>query len=128
LIDQAKGKRLLIIDDEQLLLDLLEHLLVRLGYQVDPVLDVREAFHKLEEQNYDAIFLDMKMPLMGGKEFYSEISEKFPVLSGRIVFVTGDLANPVTASFIEETGNFYLQKPFTLKEVMDLLERFFLSS
>lgn len=122
---ETAAKQILIIDDEQLLLDLLEHLLVRLGYQVDPVLDVGEAFYKLENYTYDAIFLDMRMPLMGGKEFYLKIGEKFPALSKRIVFVTGDLANPATASFIQETENLHLQKPFTLKEVEDLLVRFF---
>jgi CheY-like chemotaxis protein len=78
-LTEATGKRILIIDDEQLLLDLLEHLLVRLGYQVDPVLDVGEAFYKLENYNHDAIFLDMRMPLMGGKEFSLKIGEKFPL-------------------------------------------------
>lgn len=122
------GKRILVIDDEQLLLDLMEDLLVRLGYQVDPVLDVREAFDKLGEKEYDAVFLDMSMPLMDGREFYLKIREKFPALAGRIVFVTGDLANPVTASFIKESGNLLLQKPFTLSEVKDLLERCFQGS
>lgn len=119
------SKRILIIDDEQLLLDLLMHLLSMIGYQVDQALDSREAAGKLKDRQYDAIFLDMKMPLMDGKEFYLKIKERFPELARRVVFVTGDVANQQTLSFIEETGNLHLRKPFTIKEVKELLEKFF---
>lgn len=119
------GKRILVVDDEQLLLDLLTHLLSMIGYEVEQASDSREASGKLKDQEYDAIFLDMKMPFMDGKEFYLKTAEKFPLLAKRIVFITGDVANQQTRSFIQETGNLHLQKPFTIKEVKDLLERFF---
>ncbi len=121
-------KRILIIDDEPLLLDLLTHLLSKIGYQVDQASDSRDAAGKLKDQEYDAIFLDMKMPWMDGKEFYLKIKERFPDLAKRIVFVTGDVANPDTVSFLKETGNLFLQKPFTIKEVKMLLERFFMTT
>lgn len=121
----AVGKRILVIDDEQLLLDLLTHLLSMIGYDVEQALNSREASGKLKDRQYDAIFLDMKMPLMDGKEFYLQIAEKFPPLAKRIIFITGDVANQQTISFIRETGNLHLQKPFTIKEVKDLLEKFF---
>ena len=96
-----------------------------IGYEVDQAQDSREASGKLKDQQYDAIFLDMKMPLMDGKEFFLKIREKFPILAKRIVFITGDVANQQTISFIKESGNLHLQKPFTIKEVKDLLEKFF---
>jgi len=119
------AKRILIIDDEQLLLDLLTHLLSKIGYEADQALDSREAAGKLKDQRYDAVFLDMKMPLMDGKAFYLKIRENFPEMAERIVFITGDVANPETLSFLKETGNPFIQKPFTIKEVKSLLDRFF---
>jgi DNA-binding response OmpR family regulator len=119
------NKRILVIDDEQLLLDLLTHLLSMIGYEVEQALDSREASGKLKDQQYDLIFLDMKMPLMDGKEFYLKVKETFPMLAKRIVFLTGDVANQQTISFIRETGNDHLQKPFTIQEVKSLLENFF---
>lgn len=119
------SKRILIIDDEQLLLDLLTHLLSQIGYEVDQALSGREAAAKMKDREYDIIFLDIRMPQMDGKEFYLRIRERSPSLAGRIVFITGDVANPQTVSFIEETGNLYLKKPFTIREVQELLEKLF---
>ena len=121
-------KRILVVDDEQLLLDLLTHLLAKFGYQVDQALDSAQAAGKIKEGEYDLIFLDMKMPLMDGREFYLKVKERFPPLAKRIVFLTGDIANPETTQFIEETGNLRLLKPFTIQEVRNLLEQFFQAS
>lgn len=121
------AKRILIIDDEQLLLDLLTHLLSKIGYEADQALDGWKAAEKLKDQKYDVLFLDMKMPLMDGKEFYLKVQESFPDLAKRIVFITGDVANPETLSFLKETGNLFIQKPFTIKEVKSLLDRFFMT-
>ena len=118
-------KKILVIDDEPLLIDLLVNLLSLMGYRVDSALNDREASEKLKEQSYDLIFLDMKMPGMDGRLFYLKIREQIPALAKKIVFLTGDVGNKETFNFISETKNQYLGKPFTIKEVKDLLDRFF---
>lgn len=118
-------KRILVIDDEPLLLDLLSHLLSRIGYQVDRAVNGREAAGKLKEGDYDLLFLDIKMPFMNGKDFYLKIKEFAPHLAKRVIFLTADLASKETFDFIQESGNLQLQKPFTIKEVKSLLETFF---
>ncbi len=119
------SNRILIVDDDQLLLDLLTHLLSRIGYEVEQALESGEALERLTHREFDAIFLDMKMPKMDGKEFYSKVQEQAPGFLKRIIFVTGDVANPATITFLKETGNFHLSKPFTIGEVRTLLHRFF---
>ncbi|HZR45678.1 MAG TPA: response regulator [Candidatus Manganitrophaceae bacterium] len=121
-------KKILVIDDEPLLIDLMVHLLSLLGYRVDSALDHQEAAGKLKDQSYDLIFLDVKMPMMDGKSFYLKMNEHFPALAKRIVFLTGDVGNEETFNFILETENAYLCKPFTLKEIKNLLSRFFQES
>jgi CheY-like chemotaxis protein len=118
-------KKILVIDDEPLLLDLLTHLLSFIGYKVDRALDGHEGAGKLKDEEYDLIFLDIKMPFMNGIEFYCKIKQSFPHLAKRVVFLTGDVASKETFHFIQETENLNLQKPFTIKEVKNLLERFF---
>jgi len=119
------GKRILVIDDEVLLVDLLGHFLTKGGYQVDKVSDSQAGLSLLEEKQFDVIFLDIKMPQISGREFYQIVRERIPELSGRIVFVTGDVANRVTQSFIQSTGNICLKKPFTLREIQEVLDHFF---
>lgn len=117
-------KRALVIDDEQLLLDLLGYLLSKFGYEVDRALDSQEAAGKLKEETYDVIFLDMKMPVMSGRDFYLKVKEYFPETAKRIIFLTGDLGNQETLRFIEKTGNLYLPKPFGIREIKTLLDKF----
>ena len=119
------SKRILVIDDEPLIVDLLTHLLSRFDYQADQASHHQEALEKLSHIPFDAIFLDMRMPDIDGKEFYLQIRKRFPHLAERVVFVTGDIANPETMSFVRETGNLYLEKPFTMRSVKDLLEKYF---
>lgn len=115
-------KRILVIDDEPLIVDLLTLLLSRFGYQVDQASGAQEALAQLDTQ--DAVFVDIRMPGMDGEEFYERVKARFPAMVRRLIFVTGDLANPQTISFIHRTGNLYLEKPFTLKELRGLLEVF----
>ena len=118
-------KRILVVDDEPLLLDLLSHLLSAMGYDVERANNSGEAAGKLKEQEYDLIFLDMKMPHVDGRALYSKVREYFPRMAERIVFLTGDVANQETLNFIKGTGNLHLRKPFMMKEVKDLLGKFF---
>lgn len=118
-------KKILVIDDEPLLLDLLTHLLSRIGYQADRAIDGREAAGKLKDGEYDLIFLDIKMPFINGKDFYQKIKTYAPHLAKRVVFLTADIASKETFEFIQGTGNLQLQKPFTIKEAKTLLENFF---
>lgn len=122
---QSQAKRILVVDDEPFVIDLMVHLLSLLGYQVDAAHGYQEASGKLKDQPYDLIFLDMKMPMMSGREFYLKIKEFIPAMTNRIVFLTGDVGNDDTFRFITETKSLYLGKPFTIKEVRNLLDRFF---
>lgn len=102
------GRDILVVDNEPVILDLLTYLLSRSGYQVDQAPDATAALRKLDDQEYDAILLDMRMPDMDGKALYEKIKSRSADLAARIIFVTGDLGNRQTTSFLQATGNPYL--------------------
>jgi DNA-binding response OmpR family regulator len=118
-------RHLLVVDDEPLLLELLILLLSRSGYRVGQAQDAMVALRKLDEQRYDAILPDMRMPGVDGRSLYERIKERSADLAARIIFVTGDLANPQTASFLQATGNLRLEKPFTRAQLEAVPARFF---
>lgn len=109
------------------MVDLLGHFLTKEGYLADKTSNCHEGLRLLEAQPYDLVLLDIKMPKISGREFYQTVHKRFPKMTERIVFVTGDVASRTTQKFIEETGNLCLNKPFTLKEIQDVLDLFFSS-
>jgi signal transduction histidine kinase/ActR/RegA family two-component response regulator len=115
----SKG-RVLIIDDEPNILEVMSRALRRQGFQVDIYDSARKALENLAQASYDLTLCDIRMPDMSGPEFYQAASQKIPELKYRIIFTTGDAVNNETHQFLEETGLPYLNKPFDLA---DLLER-----
>ena len=82
--------RILVVDDEpevgQLLLDILE----RDGHRVDRASSGREALERLAEREVDLILSDLRMPDLDGPALYRELAARRPELLARLVFVTGD--------------------------------------
>lgn len=118
-------RRILVVENDPFILELLSDLLPRLGYGVDRAASAAAALEKLGSESFDAVLLDIHLADMDGRELYQKVSERSPQLAGRIIFMTGDLGNPKTVSFIRATGNLSLQKPFTILQLETLLERFF---
>jgi CheY-like chemotaxis protein len=70
------AKRILVVDDDEMVLMALEELLKPEGYQVQTVSSGTEALQKLEEGGYDLLMLDVIMPEMDGYELCKRIREK----------------------------------------------------
>jgi DNA-binding response OmpR family regulator len=119
-------KRILVVENDPAILDLLIYILTSSGYGTERAESGKEASEKSSSEAFDAILLDIHLDDIDGKMIYRQLKERSPELAKRIIFVTGDIANPETRSFIEQTGNRSLLKPFTLKQVKQLMEQFFL--
>ena len=109
--------RILVIDDESYIVELLQRTLEPLGYEVDGALEGNAALSLLEERVYDLVITDVKMPGTNGRQIYALISERYPTLRQRVIFSTGDIANVETQRFLHQRGVPYLTKPFDLEEV-----------
>ncbi len=68
----AQKKRLLIIDDEENLRHLLRSILEKEGYEVCLAADGQQGLALLEEQDFDMILCDLRMPRMDGIEFLKQ--------------------------------------------------------
>lgn len=83
----TEPKRLLVVDDEPLLVRILEHLLTRSGFAVTTALDGREALQRVQEQRFDLVLSDVKMPVMDGAAFVQAL-QQLPD-PPPVVFLTG---------------------------------------
>jgi two-component system NtrC family sensor kinase len=110
--------RILLVDDEAPVLEVLTLALKRRGFSVDTASDGTKALARLYRKRYDLILCDMRMPELNGPDFYYQIQEKDPELARRIIFTTGDTINIATRRFLEESGAQLLAKPFEFEELI----------
>lgn len=113
----AARYRLLLVDDEPGIVEVLQALLEESGYMVDAAGNGVEALKLIQANSYDLIISDLCMPDIGGEALYEEVRKLSPALARRIIFITGDTVSVASRSFLESTGNRWFGKPFNLGEV-----------
>jgi two-component system NtrC family sensor kinase len=113
--------RVLVVDDEEPVANLLARLLRELGHQPIVVNSGAEALELIEREQFDLVLSDVKMPGMSGFELHQTIKRLSPDLAARLVFVTGDLLSAATQARIAQSGNPYIAKPFAIERLETLV-------
>jgi PAS domain S-box-containing protein len=103
--------RILVVDDEPEVGQMLSDILERDGYRVDRANSGREALNRLRTSKVDLILSDLRMPDLDGPALYRELAAQRPDLLSRIVFMTGDTLGGDMTGFLSETGVRLLEKP-----------------
>jgi PAS domain S-box-containing protein len=103
--------RILVVDDEPDIGQLLADILERDGHEVDRALSGREALARLSGRGIDLIISDLRMPDMDGPALYRELVAQRPELAERMVFVTGDTLGADVTGFLSEIGARVIEKP-----------------
>ena len=116
-VDEGK-KRLLIVDDDPPIRDLLKRVGTRAGFETETASDGEDAFEKLEKHHYDIIIVDLMMPRMSGFQLIEKISthEPRPTVIVSTALMNGDLAR-LDDSMIRRV----IRKPFDLTAVANAL-------
>jgi CheY-like chemotaxis protein len=119
----AAGRlRLLLIDDEPLVLRALRRMLSE--HAVVIANGGNEALEKLAgRSDYDLILCDLMMPEMDGTEVHEAIKRRFPQLLDRLVFFTGGALTSRTRAFIEQSHQPLVHKPLTRATFSDISRR-----
>jgi CheY-like chemotaxis protein/two-component sensor histidine kinase len=115
------GGRILIIDDEPMIVSALRRALVG-DYHVTGMVDGREALALLAQgQRFDAILCDLMMPALNGMDFYDELSRLAPGQQERVIFVTGGAFTPRARDFLERVTNPRVEKPIDFPNLRSLI-------
>ncbi len=114
----GSGLRILVIDDEENVRDVVARALQNHCYAVDLASNGTTALERIEGATYDAILTDVSMPgPYRGIGLYDKIVEDRPELRDRIVFLSGYLHDDVLLSQIEARGGRFIEKPFNIHEL-----------
>ena len=112
-LHDMSASRLLVVDDQAAIRDLVAIILTADGHQVTTASDGAEALRLLERQPpYDLIVSDLKMPNLDGPSLYLELSRRWPDSRPHLLFMSGFIDSPEYAGFLQETKVPVLLKPF----------------
>jgi DNA-binding response OmpR family regulator len=111
LID-PKEKLILIVDDDESILDLIEHVVKKEGFRVERGVDGQEAVQKAQSLTPDLIILDFMLPGMGGFEVVKEL-QAGETVSIPILVVTGRHLDRQSIDMVKHEGNVrdFMEKP-----------------
>jgi CheY-like chemotaxis protein len=119
------AKRILVVDDDEMVLMALDELLRPEGYEIQAVSSGAEALDKIGQNRYDLILLDVIMPQMDGFDLCKRIRGIEKYKETPIVFLTAKSREEDRVRGIEAGANLFLSKPISpdrlLKIVSDTL-------
>ncbi len=107
--------RVLVVDDEKFIRDILADFLVRTAE------DGVSALHEMQRHPYDVVISDLKMPKMGGIELLDEISKRNPNVLTVIMTGFGTVETAIDA--MKRGAYDYVLKPFKVEEVVHIIQR-----
>jgi len=116
----AANARILFVDDDPRMTQLMTDMLTLDGYNVDTAPNGIAALAQVELQRYDLILTDLHMPNLDGVGLYRELTARQLHPPQRFIFLTGTTGASEAHRLVQETGLPLLRKPFG---VVDLLEQ-----
>jgi len=111
------SRRILVVEDEPTIAQLIVDVLREDGHRVDAVLDSQEGLTQLSRAEYDLVVCDLRMPRLDGPAFYDALVRAGSPMRDKIIFITGDTLAPRTLKFLESKNLPYLAKPFLVEEL-----------
>ena len=119
---ERPAMRVLVIDDDLMVLRALNRMLQRGGYEVTTALGGQDGLMILERgERFDAILCDLMMPQLDGPALYALLQARDPALAARMIFCSGGAFTPRAMDFVAQSGVPCLDKPLQLDALARVL-------
>jgi CheY-like chemotaxis protein len=115
------GLRVLLVDDEKDIIEVIQDRLEAYGFTVVTAATGVEALKALSVERFDGIFLDVKMPEMGGIEALEEIRKKDEKIP--IIIITSSSTREAAIEALAKGANDFVLKPFEWQELKGKIEK-----
>src|SRR5688500_18153994 len=113
--------RVLVVDDEKFIRDIIADFLGMEGYVVRTADDGSSAIAELSRARYDMVISDLKMPRMGGLELLKEVARTHPETLTVIMTGFGTVETAIDA--MKQGAYDYILKPFKVEEIVHIVQR-----
>jgi two-component system response regulator PilR (NtrC family) len=116
-----KGLKILVVDDESVMQDMLGDILSQQGCSVERAGSADEALALLDKDSFDILLSDVKMPKKSGFELLKAVKDKHPDMG--VVTMTAYSEAFTMKDAILLGADEYITKPFKIQEISLILER-----
>lgn len=120
-IQQSEPIKILIIDDEQGILDLLSFELRSRGYEVVAVTNGQEGLEKIKKENFNIVISDVKMPKINGLQVLEIIKKINPSIE--VIMTTGFGTIDIAVDCMKKGAYDFISKPYNLDELFSHIEK-----
>jgi DNA-binding response OmpR family regulator len=119
---EGRRKKILVVEDEPAICQVCLRTLTADGFEVDIAVNGAIARDMLSEKDYDLCLVDIRTPIMNGRELYKHILDEHPDFKGKVIFTTGDVLDEQLTSLLNGSERPYLPKPFTPDELRAIVK------
>ena len=117
------AKKILVVDDDELVLIALEALLSPSGYEVTTAINGDDALEKLNKKKFDLMILDILMPGMNGFELCEKVRALDEYKGVPIIMLTAKSGSEDKKRGMEMGANLFLPKPIAPQHLIDLIKK-----
>jgi len=119
------GHTVLVVDDEESILEIVEHGLSARGMKVRCAEKGETAFELLKSGNFEIVVSDFNLPGWSGRKLFEEARAQLGSRAPRFIFMTGELVQPEDVAGLQKEGATILQKPFHISALAAVLADLF---
>ncbi|AII60351.1 response regulator [Dehalococcoides mccartyi] len=120
-----KKYRVLVVEDEPSICQVCLRTLEGMGLDVTIAINGQIGQSLIQRDTFDLCLVDIRTPVMNGKNLYAYVLNHYPNIAKRIIFTTGDLLDETTRGFLDATGQPFLPKPFTPNDLKTIITETF---
>lgn len=116
-------KKVLVVDDERPIRELLKRVLVKEGYEVLTASDGKQALQRIEEVRPNLVLMDIRMPGVDGLEVLEQIKSRYPKIE--VVMITGFGTKELALRSMKTGALDFMSKPFNISRVREIVKKCF---
>ena len=118
------GLRILVVDDEEAIREVIQEGLTMQGATVSGVSTAEEAWNKLNFADYDLVLCDFNLGNESGTALFERVSGRKGRPAPQFIFITGEFLDGNRTAQLEKQGARMLQKPFQISQLVALIKEF----